>query len=79
LSVIRAFVPWVLFVALAVHFGSHVAIVIGLARERAFVRAAIALIISPLAPYWGWKAGMRRRVIVWSTALALYALGVIVA
>ncbi len=79
MSILSVLLPWVLLVSLAVHFGAHVAIIVGLVKERAFVRAAVAFFVSPLAVYWAWKAGMRRRVYVWSTALALYALSVALA
>jgi hypothetical protein len=63
---------------LATHVGAHVAIAFGLARAepRAWMRAVLALLIPPLAPVWGWRAGMRARVYTWAVALALYALGV---
>jgi len=44
-----------------------------------FVRAAVALVVAPLAPLWGWKAGLRRTTLVWCGGLALYAAGVALA
>ena len=66
---------------LALLAGAHVRLVWGLAgctpHESAWrVRAAIALFVLPLAPWWGWAAGLRRTTIVWGAALALYTLGV---
>jgi hypothetical protein len=75
---LNAVVPYVLLAALLVHFGAHVAIVAGLAAERAFGKAAVALFIPPLAPWWAWQEGMRRRFLLWIGALAIYALGVAV-
>jgi hypothetical protein len=68
-----------LTLALALFAGAHVALVWGLARRpRAqWARAAVALFVPPLAPWWGWEAGLRRTTIVWGAALALYTLGVI--
>lgn len=66
---------------LAIFAGAHVAIAIGLARSRKGAdplrgRALVALLVPPLAPWWGWQAGLRARTIVWGAALALYAIGV---
>jgi hypothetical protein len=72
-------VPYVLALALVVHAGAHVALAVALAKVEGVLRGALALVIPPLAPLWGWRRGMRRRVYVWAGALALYALGVAVA
>lgn len=77
--------PWLLLVGLLVHFGAHVALVVRLAlRTRvegsaALGRAALAFLISPLAPLWGWPLGFRRTTIAWCAGLAVYALGVALA
>lgn len=70
-----------LAVTLAVLAGAHAGLLWGLARRTPHegvwrVRAAIALFVLPLAPWWGWEAGLRRTTIVWGAALALYTLGV---
>ena len=75
----RIVIPYVLVVALAAHIGAHLAIVVELARKKAWARAALAFFVSPLAPYFGWKEGMRRRVFVWGGALFVYAVAVAVA
>jgi len=69
-----------LAVTLAVLACAHAGLVWGLARRPGVwrVRAALALFVLPLAPWWGWAAGLRRTTLVWGTALALYTLGVIV-
>jgi hypothetical protein len=66
---------WALAAVLVTHLGAHVAIAGGLA-PRSWGRALLALFVPPLAPVFGWQAGMRARVIAWAVALALYALGV---
>jgi hypothetical protein len=66
-------------VVLVAHLGAHLALVVGLARCGPVWRAMAAFVIPPLAPWWGWAAGMRRRTIVWGAALALYGIGVAVA
>jgi hypothetical protein len=55
---------------------AHVALVAGLARRGPWWRAVLALAAPPLAPWWGWREGMRSRTIAWGTALFLYAIGV---
>lgn len=70
---------WMLLAALLVHAGAHVAIAVGLVGARSYARAALALLVPPLAPWWGWHDGMRTRVVVWASALAAYAIGVAVA
>jgi hypothetical protein len=61
--------------ALAAALAAHVALVAGLARRGEWGRAAIALVVGPLAPWWGWRAGMRGRTMAWLVAVALYAAG----
>ncbi len=57
------------FTAFAV---AHLTLVGGLARSRAARRAVVALLVPPLAPAWGWEAGLRRTTWTWGAALALY-------
>lgn len=66
--------PYALLAALVVHFAAHVWIVVGLAAVRGWARAALAFVVPPLAPWWGWEAGMRRRAVAWGSALAAYAI-----
>jgi len=66
-----------LAVALAAFLGAHGALVVGLARRHPRWRAAAALVVPPLAPWWGRRAGLRIATIVWCAALALYAAGVV--
>jgi hypothetical protein len=70
---------WCLASALTVFAAAHVALVAGLARRRAWGRAVVALLVPPLAPWWGYRAGLRVATIAWCAALALYAVGVVVA
>jgi hypothetical protein len=71
---VKSALPYALLAALAVHVVAHVSIAVGLARSRAWARAVLALVLPPLAPWWGWEAGMQRRVVAWGFALAAYAL-----
>jgi hypothetical protein len=66
--------------AVLVAFASaHVALVVGLASRRQWWRATVAAAVLPLAPWWGWAAGMRRRTIAWGASLLLYAIGIAIA
>ncbi len=67
---------WLLVLALAVYVGAHLSIAGGLAAVGRWKDAALAVVLPPLAPWWGWAAGMRLRVIIWGAALVLYAVGV---
>jgi hypothetical protein len=62
--------------ALFVHGVAHVAIAGAFVHRREWKHAVLALLVPPLAPWWGWHAGMKPLVFVWSGALAVYALGV---
>jgi hypothetical protein len=64
-----------LTVVLAAFVAAHGILIAGLARRRAWRRAVVALVVPPLAPWWGWGAGLRLPTIVWCAALALYAAG----
>ena len=67
--------------SLAGAVAAHASLVIGLAllRPRIWWRPVLAILIPPLAPYWGSRHGLRRRTYAWLAAIALYALGVAVA
>jgi hypothetical protein len=78
-----------LAIALVAFVTAHFALVVGLARRpnprdgrqgwRRFVRSGTALVVVPLAPWWGYRAGMRGLTIAWGASLVLYALGTVVA
>jgi hypothetical protein len=70
---------WCIASALAVFLAAHVALVVGLARKGGWARALAALVVPPLAPWWGYGAGLRVATIAWCAALALYTVGVIIA
>jgi hypothetical protein len=61
---------------LLLFLGAHVSLLGSLVALRPRYRAAVAIVLPPLAPYWGWRAGFRRRVYTWTVALVLYAVGV---
>jgi len=75
-AAVKLALPWLLLLALVTHTGAHLAIALRFAAGRRWRRALLALVLPPLAPVWGWRAGMRAPVYAWTGALAVYALGV---
>lgn len=65
--------------SLALLVTAHVALVAALAVRRPRWRAAVALVVPPLAVVWGAQEKLRRSCIVWLTALALYVLTLLLA
>jgi hypothetical protein len=67
----------VLFVVLVTAFAAlvttHVTLAVGLARRAPRWHALVALVVAPLAPWWGWRAHMRVRGALWVAAAAVYA------
>jgi hypothetical protein len=55
---------------------AHLTLAAGLARRGPWWRAALALAVPPLAPWWGWGVGLRWQTIAWGATLLLYAFGV---
>lgn len=53
---------------------AHVTLAIGLAGQTPRWRALVALVVPPLAPFWGWAAGMRARASLWVAAVVVYAI-----
>ena len=68
-----------LVASLACHIGAHLALVGGLFGRQPRARWLVALVLPPLAPYWGWEAGMRRRALAWVGTVVAYVLGVALA
>lgn len=59
-------------VAVGLHLVAHVTLVIGLLRRKPWWRGLVALVVPPLAPYWGYEAKLRYRVTLWLATLAVY-------
>jgi len=66
-------VTLVLVLSFAALITAHVAIVIGLALKEPRWRAAVALLVAPLAPYWAIASGMKARGWIWIGSVCLYA------
>ncbi len=62
---------------LAALLGAHAVLLLGVARRLGWTRALAALLLPPLAPFWGWQAGLRRTSFVWGAALAAYTLALV--
>lgn len=50
----------------------HVAIAAGLTLKPPRWRGLLALLVPPLAPYWGMRERMRRRTALWVVSLMVY-------
>jgi hypothetical protein len=68
-----------LLAGLLVHAGSHVALLVSLFRTPPVYMAVMAVVLPPLAPYYGWRRGLRTRTFLWLGGLLAYAFGVVVA
>jgi hypothetical protein len=62
----------VLVVAFAAWTTAHGMLVLGLLRRPRPWRAPVALLLPPLAPFWGWRHKMRWRAGLWLVAAAVY-------
>lgn len=51
---------------------AHVALVAGLVARQPRWRAPLALVVVPLAAYWGFRERMRVRAAFWFAALIIY-------
>lgn len=74
---------WVVVIALSLSFGamvtSHLALCFGVAREEGLWRAALALVIPPLALMWGISHRMFVRSAVWLFGVVIYLVALIAA
>lgn len=66
-------------VAVGLHLVAHVTLVIGLCLRDPWWRGLVALLVPPLAPFWGYEARLRRRVTLWVVTLVVYLASVITA
>jgi hypothetical protein len=61
-----------LVMAFATLATAHVALVVGLASRRPWWRAPVALLVLPLAPWWGRTERMHARTLTWLVSAAAY-------
>jgi hypothetical protein len=62
----------ILVAAFATLVTVHITLAFGLARRPPRWRGVLALIVAPLAPWWGWQARMRLRGALWVAAATVY-------
>ena len=67
-----AFLVFAIVASFAAHVTAHVALAVGLAARKPRVRAFVALLLPPLAPYFGIREKMWARSILWGASLAAY-------
>jgi hypothetical protein len=71
-------VTQIVFATLVVAFATlvtvHITLAFGLARRPPRWRGFLALVVAPLAPWWGWQARMRVRGALWVAAAAMYGI-----
>jgi len=58
---------------------AHLTLVAGLAGRSPRWRAAVAAVVAPLAPYWGFRSKMGARAGIWVASAAVYAVARILA
>lgn len=68
----NAAVTVALFVSFAALLTVHVASLFGIAKKKAYARAAGALVFPPLAPVFAFLNGMRARAILWCFLAVAY-------
>ncbi len=68
-----------LILAFALLVTMHAAIAVRLLLREPRWRGLVALVLPPLAPYWGFEAGMKRMATLWVVALSLYVVARIAA
>ena len=62
----------VLVLAFAALLTAHLTLAVGLVRRAPRWHGLVALLVAPLAPWWGWQARMRVRGVLWIAAAAVY-------
>jgi hypothetical protein len=76
---VTEFLSYWLLAGVLLHAGAHVALVVGLLRATPLHMGLVAIVLPPLAPYYGWRLGMRKRTYLWLVGLGAYAAGVALA
>jgi hypothetical protein len=58
---------------------THLSLVLALTLKKPRWKGPLALVLVPLAPYWGLNAHMRLRSLTWVVAFCLYILALVAA
>jgi uncharacterized membrane protein YhaH (DUF805 family) len=72
----------VLITSLATLVTCHCSLAFGLIRQHAVQRQGWLLLLPPtawLAPYWGYRAGLRARSLIWTGSLVVYLVALLLA
>ena len=69
----------VLSLAFGLLAAAHARLMVALLWRRPRWRAALALLVPPLAPYWGWSERLRITSALWVFALVVYGLSLVAA
>lgn len=73
-----SFIAVAIIVSFATLVTAHVALAAGLVARKPWWRGLLALVVVPLAPYWGAREKMRARVVVWAVALVGYTAALVI-
>jgi hypothetical protein len=69
----------ILIASFALLLTAHVALAVGLALQPPRWRALVALVVAPLAPYWGYLSGKRVWSLLWLVSLLAYVTARVIA
>ncbi len=69
----RGVLAYALGAALLVHVAAHVALAARIAQRAPRWRGLVALVVTPLAFWWGLAAGDRRLATAWLASVTVYA------
>ena len=67
-----AFLVFAIVASFAAHVTAHVALAVGLLLRKPRARGVVALLLPPLALYFGIREKMWARSILWTAALVAY-------
>lgn len=67
-----AFLVFAIVASFAAFITAHVALAVGLVARNPRARGLVALLVPPLAPYFGIREKMWARSILWGAALVAY-------
>ena len=67
-----AFLVFAIVASFAAFVTAHVALAVGLVARNPRARGLVALLVPPLAPYFGIREKMWARSILWGAALVAY-------
>ena len=63
----------------AILCSTHLVLALALSRKKPRWKGPLALLVPPLAPYWGYGARMRVLAVLWVAAFSIYVLALVMA